>query len=520
MAHAKSRTLRILDAVRRALGSKYFWLAVLVFFALESLWIAFIADYPQAFDENFHFGLIQLYSHYWLPFFTSQPPGGDAFGSVATMPSYLYHYLMSFPYRIMALFVHSQMGQIIILRILDIILFGAGLILFRKVLRRIGMSRAFSHTALAIFVLIPIVPQVAAQPSYDNLLFPMVAVTCLVAFHVIDSLRRRQPSARAILGLLIVCLLTTMVKYAYLPIFLAAIIFVIAYAWRSFRGKGKKLFWRRLWQSWKRERRWVQILLVIGVIIGLGLFAQREGANLVKYHQVKPNCANVLSVEACNHYYVFHADHLRHIDVANHPDYHYMSIFHYAVEWCHRMWYRLFFSVSGPDNGYNNMTPLPLPTATVLVIGGLGIVAVAVALFQRRLFKGQPFLAFATLAAFLYMAILLADGFRVYHQTHVLELMNGRYLLPVLPLLAALAGRALHLLLGKKQWLKTVFATLAILLFLDGGGVFTFIVHSNNPYYWPKPYAQHLSDSAKHAVSPFIVKDTPHADSWNWFLGL
>jgi hypothetical protein len=519
MAHAKSRTRRISDAVRRALGSKYFWLAVLVFFALESLWVAFMAAYPQAFDEQYHFGLIKIYSHYWLPFLQHQPPGGDAFGAVARQPSFLYHYLMSFPYRLIALFVHSQMAQVIILRILNIIMFGAGLILFRRVLRRIGMSRAFSHVALAVFVLIPIVPEVAAQVSYDVLLFLMVAITSLVAFNVIDSLRRRQPSARAILGLLTICLLTTMVKYAYLPIFLAAIIFVVVYAWRKFRGKFQ-LFWKRLWRSWQKERRFVQILLLAGVIIGVGLFAQRVGINLARFHQVKPDCAQQLSVAACNNYYVFKADHQRHISVANHPNYHYDNIFHYTGEWIHWMWYRTFYSGSGIENSWRNMPPLPLPSAAALVLAGLAVVAVAITLFQRRLFKKHPYLAFSTLAAFLYMAILLVEGFKVYHQTHVLELMNGRYLLPILLLLAALIGRAFSLLLGKKQWLKTTLAIVVILLFLDGGGVFTFIVRSKDGYYWQATYAQQLSHSAQHAVSPFILKDNPNTYGRNWFLGL
>src|ERR1700685_4444033 len=120
--------------IKTLLGSKWFYRFILVFFVFESAWIAFSAVYPQAFDEDFHFGLIKVYSNFWLPFLTHQPAGANAFGAVARDPSYLYHYLMSFPYRIFAYFVHTQTAQIIFLRLIDIGFFAIGLVLFRSIL--------------------------------------------------------------------------------------------------------------------------------------------------------------------------------------------------------------------------------------------------------------------------------------------------------------------------------------------------------------------------------------------------
>ena len=74
------------------ISSPRFFVGVLVFFVFESVWIGFSAAYPQAFDENFHFGLIQVYSHHWLPFLSGQPSNANAYGAVARDPSYLYHY--------------------------------------------------------------------------------------------------------------------------------------------------------------------------------------------------------------------------------------------------------------------------------------------------------------------------------------------------------------------------------------------------------------------------------------------
>src|SRR5690348_13109817 len=127
------------DAARfitRLLGSRRFFYGVLIFFGLESLWIAISAAYPMAFDEDFHFGLIKIYSHHWLPFLSGQPEGADAFGAVARDPSYLYHYLMSFPYRLISFCTGNETAQVVFLRLLNIMLFGTALVLFRRVLRR------------------------------------------------------------------------------------------------------------------------------------------------------------------------------------------------------------------------------------------------------------------------------------------------------------------------------------------------------------------------------------------------
>ena len=171
-----------LNRVIAILSSRRFFWIIFVFFVFESIWIAFSAIYPMAFDENFHFGLIRVYSHYWLPFLNAQPPHADAYGAVARDPSYLYHYLMSFPYRLIALVVHGQTGQIIILRLLNIGLFSIGLILFRKVLLRARISRALTNMSLLLFALIPIAPQLAAHINYDNLIFPLLPGSAYLLF--------------------------------------------------------------------------------------------------------------------------------------------------------------------------------------------------------------------------------------------------------------------------------------------------------------------------------------------------
>src|SRR5688572_18300901 len=178
--------------VVRVLASRWFFVAVLAFFVFEALWMVASAAYPMAFDEEVHFGVIQLFSEHWLPFMGSQPESADSFGAIIRDPSYLYHYLMSFPYRFLNVFTDNQTAIIIVLRLINVALFVWGLVLFRKVMLRAKASPALAHTALAIFMLIPIVPQLAAHINYDNLLMIMVAWMCLLVATILDALKARK----------------------------------------------------------------------------------------------------------------------------------------------------------------------------------------------------------------------------------------------------------------------------------------------------------------------------------------
>src|SRR5882672_10647373 len=108
-----SRLVRFVDS------QPFFWL-VIALLVLEAAWIALTGRYPMAFDEDFHLGIIRLYAHHISPFWAHQPPDGNAFGAVARDPSYLYQYLMSFPYRLVAAFTSDQTLQVLWLRAVNI----------------------------------------------------------------------------------------------------------------------------------------------------------------------------------------------------------------------------------------------------------------------------------------------------------------------------------------------------------------------------------------------------------------
>ncbi len=498
------------------LNSRGFLLFILIFFLFEAAWIAVSAAYPQAFDENFHFGLIKIYSHHWSPFLSSQPAGGNQYGAVARDPSYLYHYLMSFPYRVIDTFVHGTIRQVITLRFINILLFAVGLILFRKILLRAKVSKSLANVSILLFTLIPIVPQLAAQINYDNLLFPLVAWSVLLGFDLIDQLKKKKPSSKTIITIASVCLLASLVKYAFLPIFLVLGVFLLVILHRNFRHNYGGFF-KKLLTDWKRQSVKIKFLLIAMFVIALGLFIQRDVVNLVKYHSVEPSCSAVLNVSDCKAYSVWDYNYTQHISFEKYiSDGHQLiNPISYTVEWVYWMWYRLFFAVNGPVSSFTNYPPLPLPSAAAILLIGAGIFLFFK--YWRQIFDNNIYLVLLFCISLVYLLVLFAQGYSTYHYTGVLENMNGRYLLPITLLAIAIFARSLSIGLKNHQSLKTILVCAVLLLFLQGGGLFTFIARSDDTWDLQNPTVEKVNNTARKITNPIILNGNKNYSTSYWF---
>jgi len=481
------------------LGSRPFFIAVLVFFVVESLWVAFSAVYPMAFDEDFHFGLIGIYTHHWLPFLSSQPAGADAYGAVARDPSYLYHYLASFPDRLLGLFTANQAAHVIFLRVINIGLFTWALVLSRTILQRAGMSPAFRNTALSVFVLIPIVPLLAAQVSYDPLFFLLVAWSCLLVSQTVERLRARSLDMHTLATLASVCLAASLVKYAFLPVFAAIVLFIALATWYAFRGRGKD-FWPAIGSGLAVIGLRAKVGLAIALGLSLGLFVQRYGVNMVLYHSPLSDCSQVLSVDRCKAYGPWARNYNMSQQKLPQAT---AGPLAYTWHWLQAVHYRLFFTINGPDGGYTNYPPLPLPAATVVAIGFMSIIAVA--LYWRRTFHRSPYVVFLLFVSVAYCLVLWLNNYVDYQQTGEPVAINGRYLIPILLPLAAVAGRALSMVFKPWPYAKTVIAGLVILLFLQGGGVLSFILRSDSGWHWSSNVVVKANAAARNVLDPFII---------------
>lgn len=480
------------------LGSRIFFIGVLIAFFLQASWFALSALYPMAFDEEVHFGIINIYAHQWSPFLAGQPAGADSFGAIARDPSYLYHYLMSFPFRLLEHITSNTTVQIVSLRFLNIAIFMAGLFLFRRVLLRLTRSRAFTNLALTVFILIPIVPQLAAHINYDNMLFLLVGWAILLVTDIHRQFAAGRIELRSIGALTILSLFTSIVKYSFLPILMAIVAFLMYDAWRYFHGT--RTFKATIAKNWRTigARTWVGFALLC--TLAGGLFFQRFGVNLVQYHTPVPACDKVLSYEHCSSYGPWIRDY-NYSQIQQHVD---PNPLRYSASWFYGLWYRMFFAVNSKIRDYQNFAPLPLPAGAMALMAVPSFVLILA--FAKRIFA-QPLYLFCGLVLVLYCGALWFDNYKAYLHTGQEVAINGRYMLVVLPLAMALAWRAWSYALVRANTLvKPLLAAAVILLFLQGGGVMTFILRSSASWDWSNSVVIRVNDAARKIIAPVVIE--------------
>jgi hypothetical protein len=490
---------RITRLLRAVLSSKRFGAVVLALFVVQALWVALSAAYPMAFDEDFHLGVIKVYSEQWSPFFSGNPADTSQFGALNVDPSYLFHYLFSFPYRFLHLFTQNETVVIIIFRLVNVAMFTLGLVLFYKFLRRVGASRLLANTALTLFTLIPIVPLLAGQINYDNMLFPLVAWTCWLVLYITNDARKQKVDVKKIGVLVAVVLFSCMVKYAYLPVAMGVFFYLVVLLWRKFRGHGAQ-FTKQLGNSYKALGVWAKFGLLTLVLVGAGLFIQRYGMNMVRYHSPVPECGAALSTQECMLYGPWARDHLlaQNTGVFNH------SPLYFTKLWLDGMQTRLFFMVAGPVLGFETHQPLPIISGTAIALAVLLLAALCV--WGWKLLRHNVVLTFLLVITALYALVLWVNGYGDYLHTGQPVAINGRYFVLVLFPFFAVAGLALAQGLKKYTYIKPWLAAAAILLFLQGGGVTSFILRSNPRWDWQNNTVIQTNNAARNVLKPLIIE--------------
>lgn len=499
-----SKVLGFLQGLSTVIASNKFFYGVLAFLVLSSSWVAISSLYPMAFDENFHLGIIKLYAELWNPFAITQTPEAAEFGSVTTDPSYLFHYLMSFPYRLLAAITSSETVIVIVLRFINIALFTTGVIVYRNVLLKAGLSPAIVHAVLAVFVLIPVVPLLAGQINYDNLLILIVAAVFWLTLRIREGLRTNETIPTAfMLWLLILLLFASVVKYAFLPI-AAGVVFYLCYEIFRVLRHGKEIP-AQAWQDFKQFSTQLKLTFVVFLGLGVLLFAQRYVVNIVRYHEPVPDCAAVLTVDECNQYSVWRRDNA----YAQNKDglEVYGPVRYTTTHWWYGMWHRLFFTLAGPTNDYATRQQLPIPSrlAIILVVGG-SILAV---IYGRTLLRQYPIFVLFIVVGVLYVAALWLQVYQLYVYTARPVAINGRYLIPLLPAFGVMLAAAYSWFFTKvgQTKIKGAFATVVILLMLQGGGPITYIVRSEPNWYWPNSFMQDANMKLQRILKPVIIDD-------------
>src|SRR5262249_8618589 len=162
--------------------------------------------------------------------------------------------LMGFPYRLIELFSHSPEVQAASLRLIDVALVVTSLVLMRKLLKLVKITDGLSNLIMLAFDLTPLLAVLSAQINYDDLLILAVTACAYQLVKFIQSLDSGGFDARALMILISLCLFSSLIKFAFLPIFVAIVLVLVwrlarywpsdskrlkAKAGKSFRGMGR-----------------------------------------------------------------------------------------------------------------------------------------------------------------------------------------------------------------------------------------------------------------------------------------
>jgi hypothetical protein len=460
-----------------------FRLALLLYF-LNSTWIAITALYPMAFDEQYHLGLIKLYSGRLLPFWSSNPPGEAVYGAVARDPSYLYHYLLSFPYQVIETVIPSEFAQILILRFTSILIFGFGIYIFRKVLLQAGFSKAITNSSLLIFVLLPIVPLLAAHINYDGLIFTLSALVLWQTQKFAKTITKdKQFDVKRFAVITLLCMFGSLVKYAFLPFVLGVVIYlgILVYGYvRSNRQVPKRLL-----SSAKSIGLRSGLVLLSLFILLFVLFFERYAINTIKYSNPTPACDQVLSVDQClafgpwrRNYYTRQAKQENRLEKVYSTN----PIRYFVTLWLSETTYQLFFAIDGPKFDYRVGQPFRILRNSSVIILSLGIILI---IYHNRYLRRTYYLKLFGLAIACYAGSLLALNYTEFLSIGYPFAIQGRYLVPILPLVIGLMVAAYSKTIGQKPQIKAyVFLGTFLVLVTQGGGAGTYILRSSYTWYW------------------------------------
>ncbi len=509
MAKIHKQASRLAEQLKRIVSSERFFIITLLVFAIESAWVAVSSIYPMAFDEDTHLTKINYYAHHFNSFFATQPTSLDNVGAVVHDPSYLYHLIMALPWRLVTLISSNFTTQIILMRFLNIGLFILALMVFRKVLLKALPNKAIVNLSLFFVALTPLIVQLAGQINYDNLLILLLSINLLLLINIYEKLKADKIDVWPIGLFLALGTLTNLVKYTFLPIFIVMVGFLI---WRLFVFASAKnhSFFEILKKQFSSLKSIKKFTVVLFILLSFVLVFERYGLNLARYHSATPSCVQVLGEQRCKSYSIYERGQ---IYAANKPAYYNKNPVYYFYLWLKHMLFNLMMTINGPVSGYSIGQPLPLPYLTLLTMFCTGTILCLI--YWRKIFTNPVNLLFGLIIA-VYLLPLFVLNYSDYLKVGRRVAVQGRYLAPLLPLLFFLFILALSQLLKRWANFRVALASLAVLFFLLGGGAITFILHSDQAWYWPNNNSVlSLNKNAQNILRPIILssKYTPYWQS-------
>lgn len=412
-----------MNHLKRIITSNRFLPAVFIFFALQAVFYAGYIGFGIPSDENYHYGSIQYYADQPLatgPFTHDQDPSTiPIVRAIDRSPNYLFHYVMSFPLRLMEALHLDMHMQVIFLRLIDVVFGVLALYVLKKCLDEISSDKLIKNFTIFAVSVTGMAVWLPGAINYDNLANLLFLLFVWVCTRFI-----KKPTAAKTLLLLTLAPATVITKSTFSPILLVGLTAMVYFAWK--KRFTPKVFWGQLTAALK-ARKIVIILLVLSTLLFGGLFFERDVVNLARYHSVRPSCTEFFSVDECRTYNVFNRNYKQKRIYTPEAKSYLVSQFDpisFTGEWIYGMYNTLFFQLG--DRRFES-------AAANRVFAFIMLVVIAVtAFFARAKLRLSKAGWFVMGTAAFYVLMLYAYNLNTFFGIGQKYAYQGRYLLPVI----------------------------------------------------------------------------------------
>lgn len=488
---------RTADELLKFLGSTLLtWITIALFF-FQALWVAFSYRYPMLFDEAYHTGVIDFFSKRISPIVLSQDSNYDSLGSLAFGNASLYHYFLSIPNRVLEYFTDDFEIKIIFLRVINIMLASVGLYLFSILFKKLGLRKRYTNLTLIIFSLIPLVTLVAATVNYDNAIF---AITPLFLISGVNILNTKRIEFKKWAIFIIVGCLGSLIKFSFLPLFVAGLIFL---SYFEYRLSGKDTI-KRLVSSAKRMTKVSKYIIGVSLVVIVFFFTYRYIASTVLYRSPIPRCEVVLNKERCakNPVIAIEENALVTKDTRD-----VVLLNEYVQDWLDLM--VQYYGVTAANSSENKIDGANSPAIVNNIINfGFLIGAVLIIYYWKQLRDNNKWRFILKTSLFLVFSTFLFNMISYYQfRSHIN--LQPRYLLSVFPIFIIFSMLATSWAIGRRTYLKLTLALIVLLALTQGGGLGTHILYSKNTWYWNNQKVIDANAKAKQLLDPFIKQQWP-----------
>jgi len=252
-------------------------------------------------------------------------------------------------------------------------------------------------------------------------------------------------------------------------------------------------------KSFKKSKNIVKISLVASILLCSGLLIERPVMNYINYKQLSPSCEKVLTKERCVSNYIVK----RSVDASQSKDKNWKPYNPYQ--------YGTIYWISSmlDTNLRTRIAPAPFPIIhllyyTMAFVGSI-LILINLQSLLRKKYTRMIIIGFVVLVLSIFYS-----NYRAYINLEMAVAMNGRYLLPYMPIFGVLALASFSQLSNRliKKIAVVIVLPVVLVSLTQGGGMITPII-THNTYWKENPFSEQLNSKAQKILAPVVLESSP-----------